>query len=519
MEADLLVLIQSGDVEFLPILEKRRAAGLKTLVEYNDNFYEPQPWSPSAGAWNIPQIRQTYELFMQLADGLIVTGPGLEELFQSKFKTPVHILENHHPYELTDFESVWNRKDSKKIHIGWAGSLGHIADLLSLQPLFHRWLDQFPNVHLHAMGNESIPSLLRLPNSRFSFTPWGGMKEYFEFLAGLHLGIAPQRMTAYNRCRSDIKAIEFASQACLPVVQDSLPYTKWISNTSLPKFQTQKELDEIGDSLAGNPNELKSKARIGFEYVKSQRLHFHRGERAELYEKYLPKNLRSPSWKLSEGFHYVVGDTGSTPSSHEQTLAQAQKLWNESKQREVALTFIQSAAKQNPWSAEIAVAHCKMLMGLRRGEIGEVLENAQKAFPLDLRFPLMRLLFVAEASSALREWEKFCIRLEESNWGAKKYFHQEIAATLARHLRQFPEIVQIAERLNGIYERQSLPILFELAEHSERTGDFVKSEQIYAAITDAKRSFDLNQGFLTSVSEGYLEAFKECLQARVQEGF
>ena len=50
LEADLLVLIQNSDIDFLPVIEMRRKLGRKTLVEYNDNFYEPQPWSPAAAA-------------------------------------------------------------------------------------------------------------------------------------------------------------------------------------------------------------------------------------------------------------------------------------------------------------------------------------------------------------------------------------------------------------------------------------------------------------------------------------
>ncbi len=94
LEADLFIAYQSSDIDLLPIIRRRRELGKKTLVEYNDNFYAPPAASPVVREWSSPLLWQTYERFMELADGIIVTGPGLEKLFKGRFgKKPVHVLQ------------------------------------------------------------------------------------------------------------------------------------------------------------------------------------------------------------------------------------------------------------------------------------------------------------------------------------------------------------------------------------------------------------------------------------------
>ena len=43
--ADVLVLCDTADADYLPILAHRRARGLPTLFEINNNVSAPQPWS------------------------------------------------------------------------------------------------------------------------------------------------------------------------------------------------------------------------------------------------------------------------------------------------------------------------------------------------------------------------------------------------------------------------------------------------------------------------------------------
>ena len=179
-QADLLVVFQSNDYDLLTIIDKRKAAGKKTLIEYNDNFYSPPAASPVANDWRSPLLWQTYESLIQAGDGLIVTGPGLEELFSSQESKAIHVLENHYPEDIPDFETVFKAPE-EEIILAWGGSVGHISDFLWILPTIKELLAEYPQLKFHAMGTDAIPELVKLPEDRFQYTPWGSMQQYFDF--------------------------------------------------------------------------------------------------------------------------------------------------------------------------------------------------------------------------------------------------------------------------------------------------------------------------------------------------
>ena len=59
---------------------------------------------------------------------------------------------------------------------------------------------------------------------RVSFTSGGDLSSYLTFLSTLTIGVAPLRDTEFNRCRSDVKFLEYASQGVVSVLADLPPY-------------------------------------------------------------------------------------------------------------------------------------------------------------------------------------------------------------------------------------------------------------------------------------------------------
>lgn len=58
----------------------------------------------------------------------------------------------------------------------------------------------------------------------FVFYPAGCLVNYLSWLDHLHIGIASLLPTEYNRCRSDVKFLEYASHSVAPLLQDLDPY-------------------------------------------------------------------------------------------------------------------------------------------------------------------------------------------------------------------------------------------------------------------------------------------------------
>jgi tetratricopeptide (TPR) repeat protein len=68
------------------------------------------------------------------------------------------------------------------------------------------------------------PVLDLLPAGRVAYTPWGSLADYYKFLDGIDIGIAPLAPTAYNRCVADTRFVEYAAHGVLAVCADLEPY-------------------------------------------------------------------------------------------------------------------------------------------------------------------------------------------------------------------------------------------------------------------------------------------------------
>jgi len=95
--ADLLIVYQSHDQSILSVIEERRTVA-KQPSRIQRQFLRTPSASPIFRDWSSPLVWQTYERFMDLSDGVIVTGPGLHDLFKDRTDRPRFILENQMPY-------------------------------------------------------------------------------------------------------------------------------------------------------------------------------------------------------------------------------------------------------------------------------------------------------------------------------------------------------------------------------------------------------------------------------------
>ncbi len=514
LEADLLVLIQSGDLDLLPLIEERRRRGKKTLIEYNDQYYEPPAWSPVAGPWSSPLIWQSYELIMNAGDGLTVTGPGLEELFRPLTKKPITQLLNHFPRSLPPFDII-NQSPTETFRIGWAGSLGHMADILSIQPVFIQLLEEFPQLRLAFMGNESLPETLHLPLDRVDYTPWGSMEQYLRFWAPIHVGIAPLLDTPYNRCRSDIKAVEMAATATLPVLQRALPYQDFIERTGVPSYDGNRELLETLRALIAAPDKLRTAIGTAYEYIRKERIGRDRTERQALYTALIEGAPESTfKWPLPVGYHEHKGTTDpEAPSTRR--LQAIQQLLNV-KNYDVALSNLTELARSNPLHPEIQLALFKVLLRLRPSEAKQSILPLRKQFPRDLRFIITQLAFEREEPAWHQHLAELSELLQILPPRAREIFRKDILTVIRGSVARGVLSPSVTETLLRAYPHSPDFQLLH-AEQLERHGRHSEAAAVFellGALFQQAEGFD---ELRKSASFGFFSAWAEGTRARARK--
>ena len=221
-EADVLVLCDVVDADFLPIIEARRRRRRLTVYEINDHFLAPQPWNPTAYlAANLISRSLSSQLARQ-SDCLQLTVESLDRRFG-------HL----NPRRAIFANQLWDapaaasaaRPAPDRLRLGWGGSVGHREDIKWIIPVLRGTLSRHPEVTLAIMGDASLRDLFAwVPRGQFEFTFGGSIDAYRDFVGGLQIGLGPLLPTEFNRCRSDVKFLEYTAGGALTIGSDLEPY-------------------------------------------------------------------------------------------------------------------------------------------------------------------------------------------------------------------------------------------------------------------------------------------------------
>lgn len=277
LTADLAILILLNDYEIYPVLEERKSRGRPTVFEINDNFYDVQPWSPVYNQWRDPQLIDQYLTTTRLADCLQVSSAGLKTIFSNDIgEDRIIVFPNHiDDSTLMDIQKKHYPTSSadKTIHLGWGGSLGHMADLALHAHHLSDFISSHTNVHLHIMGNNYMKELFQLAPSQFSFYPWGTLDDYNRFLEKLHIGLIFNMNTPYNNCRSDVKFLEYAAKGLAVLAPPTEPYADTILDDQTGLFfRSTEELLTRLERLISSPETIRLLGQNAHRYVKNERL-------------------------------------------------------------------------------------------------------------------------------------------------------------------------------------------------------------------------------------------------------
>ncbi len=353
-KADILILAHNySNADFLPILNHRKRAGKITVYEIADDIMDIPEASPISGEVNISPIVN----MMTLARHCDILQFNTEELRKkykhlnrTSFLFPNHILEVPEEKKLNPDEHIV---------VGWGGSSSHLQDLSAIVDILIPWLSSKDNIKLHFMGDNKIWSLFsHLPEHKKQRFSCGSIYDYYDFLKTIDIGIAPLGKTEFNRCRSDIKFLEYAMHGVVPVVQAYDPYLPVVSHGETGfLFASPDELLQILDLLASDFSIRAGVAKAARQYVLEKRfLPRHIGGVLAFYREHLGRTREIGA--LAEWFdgcsrmEGAVRDgrcIGLAPSRHDLIVPLAFSCGNNGKKNDLAslLSWVDSVQPEN----------------------------------------------------------------------------------------------------------------------------------------------------------------------------
>lgn len=315
-DADILIVHHVCDPDLLPMLAERRKKGLINVFELWDNIDDIQPWNLTYQFWKNRDNRALMYKLISVCDALQTNNQGLLNRFGHLNDQQVIF-----PNNMSEIPSKVEKRQHDSLIIGWGGSYGHFEDLQWIVPTLVSWFMNHEDAKIAIMGSEDIFNLFAdIPLEQKIYRKSGSISEYYDFLDTIDIGLAPLKDTPYNRCRSDVKFIEYAAHGVVPLLQDLVPYQKaGVPAEARCLFADPKQLVDLLNELVAK-SELRQKVtEKAFQHVRDHRLEEqHAARRLEFYANLFKGNDKST--RESRCFETLVGYIPYTETDFERNL-------------------------------------------------------------------------------------------------------------------------------------------------------------------------------------------------------
>ena len=213
----------------------REAGALAVVFEMDDDVISPAylEYLEACGGLELVrrarlmEERQALEWAMQACDAVTVSTPPLAEVVRRYTSAPVHIVPNAIDAEWFAARLARSPVWSDRLTIGWAGGRRPEADLEPMAVAWGRIARRYPDVRFLVAGwqpdciyreVEDIDRIIRVP--------WADLDEWPRSMQ-VDIGCCPLADTPFNRCKSPIKAWEYAL-AGAAVVASPTVYGDWL---------------------------------------------------------------------------------------------------------------------------------------------------------------------------------------------------------------------------------------------------------------------------------------------------
>lgn len=216
--------IQNKEALFLLSKYKKQYPNVKFGIEVDDCLSDVA----TSSIYEFKEEQSITASHIEISDFAITTTPYLAKQIQMvNPKLPVHIAPNCINYDIWDVKQK-KSKVNGQIRIGYVGGSAHDEDLLISYKAIVPLLNEYPDLQFVIRSGGFRPDYMKNHKQiDFKQVAWH-TSIYPQKLANLNLdiGLAPLRDTEFNRCKSEIKWLEWASLN-IPVIASNIePYRR-----------------------------------------------------------------------------------------------------------------------------------------------------------------------------------------------------------------------------------------------------------------------------------------------------
>lgn len=214
---DVAIFQRQYKPEVYRYMMQMKDQGMKIIYEIDDNLFEVPPWNPAHKFFKNKDVREFIEVFLRDVDAVFVTQSYLKKFYE-KYNPNVFVLPNS-----VDFKVMHKRPhNSKRPVVCWQGSNTHAKDLA----LVRRALGKL------VKDKDCFLKLWSMDFSGAYKVPLVQFEAFFPMFAQMDIdvGLAPIAPNSFNRCKSNLKFLEYSALKIPTVASDFGPYKDTIDD-------------------------------------------------------------------------------------------------------------------------------------------------------------------------------------------------------------------------------------------------------------------------------------------------
>ena len=223
--------------------------GKPVLLDIDDNIFSISPYLPAHQSYDPNGFAlKIHEEIVKYVDGIIVSTPALEEIYKKYNK--VWVIPNGIKY-------LHSKLKHDGINIGYLCSTSHLENAQIVEPAIIRVLRKYQNVRFYytkSFGGfmDFIPEEIK---AQVNYLPFFPLKDYLSYVNNLKLdiGIAPLMNNDFNKCKSNIRVLEYWQNQTAVVASPLLEYNRTIRHGFNGYLAQDDEWEEMLDDLVRNP--------------------------------------------------------------------------------------------------------------------------------------------------------------------------------------------------------------------------------------------------------------------------
>ena len=268
--------------------------GPATIYEVDDFLFGVEPTNRTAHEFfSMESTQRIMATSLYLADAVTVSCEPLKEAL-SQFNPNIYVIPNYQPKR---YLQAPRRATSADVVVGYGGGSSHTLDILANVAGIRSAMAANEHVTFRNYG-QNFAQEFALP--RFEYVPWQKQKRAYMESLRLDVGICPLRDTQFNRCKTSIKALEYAMKGVPCVASNVTPYKEFVVD-GVTGFlvDTAEEWHDALHELVNNPDLRYELGCNAYELACAWTLEGHIDERAAIYEQVISidRDAKHNKWR------------------------------------------------------------------------------------------------------------------------------------------------------------------------------------------------------------------------------